>query len=60
MTDNEIRSRSMMLGAHAPCDHRTAAKVLRGEPVLPSVRAAIEAAAAHLGIALPAEAPRAA
>lgn len=45
--------RASALAEVAHCDERTAAKVLRGERVLPIARAAIEAAAAKLGIELP-------
>ena len=41
------------LAAAAQCSHGTAAKALRGERVHPLIRAAIEAAAARLGITLP-------
>lgn len=59
MSDNDIRSASLMLAARAGADPRTVAKVLRGDKVLRSVRASVESAARELGIALP-EGPRAA
>lgn len=48
---------AVALSNEAPCAHRTAAKALRGERVSPSVRAALEAAAARLGITLPPATP---
>ncbi len=60
MSDEDIRSASLMLAARARCDVRTAEKALRGGKVLRSVRVAVEAAARELNITLPAGTARAA